>query len=106
VASRVDVTTAAFDRPYRLVPLRNADLCSAVALRLIRCKPKQPKRLASKSCRVQLNAEKKSAFVTDRAGKCTNQKPTISLRFRPGGRASDGALTETVIPLYSCSRQL
>jgi hypothetical protein len=32
-------------------------------------------------------------------GKCTNQKPTISLRFRPGGRATDGALTETVIPL-------
>ena len=47
----------------KLVPLRNADLCSTAALTLIRSKSKQPKRLAPKSFQVQLKIEKMSAFV-------------------------------------------
>jgi hypothetical protein len=53
----------ALGRHGKLVPLRNADLCSTAALRLIRPKSKQPKRLAPKSFQVQLRVEKMSAFV-------------------------------------------
>ena len=48
----------ALGRHGKLVPLRNADLCST-ALRLIRPKSEQPKRLTPKSRSVQLNAKKK-----------------------------------------------
>jgi len=54
----------ALGRHGKLVPLRNADLCSTAALRLIRPKSKQPKRLAPKSFQVQLKVEKMSAFVS------------------------------------------
>src|SRR5215467_5183189 len=56
----------------KLVPLRNADLCSTAALRLIRPNSKQPKRLALKFRSIQLNDRKKWGLTR-------NEKTTPSL---------------------------